>query len=121
MAFALLSGCLSSFSPTENLILDYDMTIEDFLGLNGLAFELATEVADTNNNGVDDLYTWDLDGDNKVDVVVGFSEEIKTSSHGSTFGFHKIIIYNYKTNEVLTADVGKNSGRVRTIYTQALN
>ncbi len=91
------------------------MTLEEFLSINGLAYESATESLDVNENGEIDLYTWDLDEDKKMDVVIEINEDIRTSEHGTTYGFNKIIIIDYSSGYATIADVGKNSGKIQRI------
>jgi hypothetical protein len=107
-------------SPTENIIINVDMTMEEFLEINELSFESASQTSDRNKDGEKDLFIWDLNDDLEADVVVDFDESISEGSHGVTLGFHQILIYDYVKKEVWVAEVGKRSGRIRGLYVEPL-
>jgi hypothetical protein len=113
LVVVFFSGCLlGPRSPTENIIIRQDLALDEFLDLNGLSLEDASEISDRNENGEDDLFVWDLDSDGKVDVLIDFNEEVREGTHGTTLGFNKILIFDYIENVVWIADVGKSSGKV---------
>jgi hypothetical protein len=112
----IASGCLlQPSSPTENIIIYQDLTLDEFLDLNGFSLLEASETTDRNKNGQDDLFVWDLDSDGKVDVLIDINEEVREGLHGTTLGFNKILIYDYMENVVWLADVGKSSGKIITV------
>jgi hypothetical protein len=117
----LVAGCVAGeVSTTENIVVNVEMTMEEFLEINGLSFESASQVSDRNNNGEADLFIWDLDDDLEADVVVDLDENISEGSHGITLGFNRILIYDYVKKEVWVAEVGKRSGRIRGVYVEPL-
>ncbi len=117
LVLVFVSGCLlGPKSPTENIIIGQGMTLDEFLDLNRLSLEGASEIVDRNEDGEDDLYVWDLDSDGNADVLIDINEKIREGSHGTTLGFHKILVYDHIENVVWIADVGKSSGKVIIIH-----
>ena len=121
LVFIFMAGCLlGSKSPVENIAIAVDMTVEDFLVVNGLFLEGATEFIDGNSDGNVDVYLWDLDRDKKSDIVIVFDEGISRGLHGTTMGFNKIVIYDYVKREVWVGEVGKASGKILTVRIESL-
>lgn len=111
---ASVTGCLTG--GYSNLpIMAEGMALDEFLSINGLSYESATERLDTNDDGNINIYTWDLDGDEKADVIIELNEDTRVTEHGITYGFHKIIILDYSAGYATIADVGKNSGKIQRI------
>lgn len=111
-------GCASLRSPVDGMMLEVGMTIDDFLAVNGLSYDAATEIKDSNGDGNDDLFVWDLDEDGVGEVVIELNEAVREGEHGVTPGFNKIFIYDDEKKILTIADVGKNTGKVRFIKNQ---
>ena len=118
----LFTGCiLQSKPPSDLLVVQEGMTIEGFLEDNGIKFDDAIEIQDRNQDGDDDLYIFEFNNDNNPDLIIDLDETIKNSSHGPTFGFNKIMLFNHNTKQVTIAEVGKQSNVVRQIHYQDFN
>jgi hypothetical protein len=119
LIFVLFAGCAAmEKSPTANVVIAVDMSLEEFLEINELSLDDDTEISDRNKNGKNDLFIWDLDRDSNPDIVIDFNEKISVGSHGTTLGFNKIFVYDYVKNEVWVGELGKSSGIIRSVYKQ---
>lgn|GEM_PF-6344412 len=117
---SLFSGCVSQGSVTSRMVLDTGMTIDEFLDFNGISLDSASESADRNDDGNVDLYIWDLDEDGNADILIDVDEDIQIGPHGTTLGFHKILVYDNVGGSVKIAEVGKVSGQVRLVRVKSL-
>ncbi len=117
LVFLMFSGCLGSANPIDKVILDREVTIDQFLEINGLSYEGADQADDRNNDGNNDLFAWDLDQDGQNDIVVDINEEIEVGEHGTvTYGFNRIYVVYYDRKYMSIGEVGKNSGKVISIH-----
>jgi hypothetical protein len=96
------------------------MTLTEFLEINDLNLESATTQTDQNENGQNDLFSWNLDTDEIMDIVIDINEEVRVGSHGTTRGFNTILVYDHSKKEVWIADVGKSSGKILMVKKQYL-
>jgi hypothetical protein len=96
------------------------MTLTEFLEINELNLESATTLTDRNENGQTDLFSWDLDNDEIMDIVIDINEEVRGESHRTTQGFNTIIVFNHVKKKVWIVDVGGSSGEILMVRKQSL-